>query len=707
MLINLPMRSPSALVAAIVLACTLFFLLSNNEPVRDENEIGKAPVHHAEPAHQCSAGCFEHADSLSPRSASVPAAIGLIWEKSLTAPVSLAITSAAPVAENYQAGTHRTIVLEDGTELEIDVRERFVHADGTVAVSGIIAGTPEGKIHLQWNQRDGFFLGQIEYKNYPVAYEIRRHNKGNYRISRSSITKLVCSEVHGNQVSYGLPGLPDSLNEESEGAGGGGSGGEEGPGLVPALNSHPSATAVVYLDFDGEQVNGTSWGSSITAEPTGYSAAKITEIWSRVASDMQPFDLNVTTEESVYLSAPASRRIRCIVTPSNEWYGSNTAGGVAKLGSFPWSGDTPCWVFSDNLANGSKYIAEACSHEVGHTLGLNHDGKSGTAYYAGHGSGAVGWAPIMGNGYFKNLTQWSKGEYSNATNTQDDLSIITSSGNGFGYRNDDHANQNSGASPLAADSSGAIADTGTIERNDDVDVFAITAGDGDLTISINPETGYGNLDIEAELYDAGGNLVASANPSTTLNAALAVGVSSGDYFLHIRPTGYGTADTGSSDYASLGSYQVSGQIPEVSSPTPYELSVASLPEDQRQTDDDPDGDGYDNLTEHALGTDPGTPSTIASFTSIDPGGPSGFDFLLDLPSDIPADVLYTVEATCTLALNDWLEIADRDSAGNWTGTAQVTEETGPSGKRRFRITESTGGPWTCRFLRVRFSLVTP
>jgi serralysin len=47
-----------------------------------------------------------------------------------------------------------------------------------------------------------------------------------------------------------------------------------------------------------------------------------------------------------------------------------------------------------------KYTAEAISHEVGHTLGLSHDGRitPSEGYYAGHGSGDTGWAPIMGVG---------------------------------------------------------------------------------------------------------------------------------------------------------------------------------------------------------------------------------------------------------------------------------------------------------------------
>ena len=46
---------------------------------------------------------------------------------------------------------------------------------------------------------------------------------------------------------------------------------------------------------------------------------------------------------------------------------------------------------------------EAASHEAGHNLGLSHDGTRKTGYYAGHGD----WAPIMGVGYYREVSQWS------------------------------------------------------------------------------------------------------------------------------------------------------------------------------------------------------------------------------------------------------------------------------------------------------------
>ncbi|WP_216905048.1 zinc-dependent metalloprotease, partial [Synechococcus sp. CCY 9618] len=78
---------------------------------------------------------------------------------------------------------------------------------------------------------------------------------------------------------------------------------------------------------------------------------------------------------------------------------------------------------------GDYSAAATASHEVGHTLGLTHDGAGSTEYYAGHGgTGPTSWGTILGAPYLgddENLTQWSKGEYYGANNSQDDLAVIT------------------------------------------------------------------------------------------------------------------------------------------------------------------------------------------------------------------------------------------------------------------------------------------
>ena len=162
---------------------------------------------------------------------------------------------------------------------------------------------------------------------------------------------------------------------------------------------------------------------------------------------------------------------------STDWFSTEAYGGVAYVGSFTWPSDTPAFVFEDNLFNGSeKHVAEAITHEAGHGLGLEHDGtNAGVEYYTGHGSGATGWAPIMGNGYSRELTQWSKGEYPNANNTEDDLSIITTS-NGFGYRPDDHGDVLTAATALNPAGDTILAGEGIIERNTDRRLFLFRDG---------------------------------------------------------------------------------------------------------------------------------------------------------------------------------------------------------------------------------------
>jgi hypothetical protein len=288
--------------------------------------------------------------------------------------------------------------------------------------------------------------------------------------------------------------------------------------------------------------------------------------------------VNVTTQDPGTAaliksgSGDAAWGIRVVIGGNGSWYGSGY-GGVAYRNSFNYSSDTPTFVFEDNLGNGhDKYTAEAISHEVGHTLGLAHDGTSSTGYYTGHGGGETGWAALMGVGYYQNLTQWSKGEYSGANNTEDDLSKITSL-NGFGYRADDVGNTAGSAATLFV-SGGIVEDSGIIERNTDVDVFVFSTGAGTLSFQGLVAGRGANLDLLLELYDASGQLVASANPYGQLNASFSATVQAGVYYLHVSGTGEGDPlGTGYTDYGSLGSYRLSGSIIESNETFPSYLSI--------------------------------------------------------------------------------------------------------------------------------------
>src|SRR5262245_13618801 len=83
----------------------------------------------------------------------------------------------------------------------------------------------------------------------------------------------------------------------------------------------------------------------------------------------------------------------------------------------------PITLYNDGYATGR--IAD---HESGHGLGLGHDGGSDGGEYF-NGFSAFQWTPLMGNiwpgdRWAQGLFQLSKGEYTSATQTQDDFAII-------------------------------------------------------------------------------------------------------------------------------------------------------------------------------------------------------------------------------------------------------------------------------------------
>ena len=94
---------------------------------------------------------------------------------------------------------------------------------------------------------------------------------------------------------------------------------------------------------------------------------QITEVFNRTVEDYRPFNINITTDSSVFLAAPLNKRIRIIITPTSAWYPG--VGGVSWINSFVWGDDTPGFVFCDRLGpNNAKLVAECCSHEAGHTV---------------------------------------------------------------------------------------------------------------------------------------------------------------------------------------------------------------------------------------------------------------------------------------------------------------------------------------------------
>jgi PKD repeat protein len=344
------------------------------------------------------------------------------------------------------------------------------------------------------------------------------------------------------------------------------------------LHTRPGARRVIYLDFDGHVTRNTSWNSAFTGgadiatpafDTDGNAAAfsdaerrAIQDIWLRVAEDFAPFDVDVTTEDPGVDalirsgSSDTTWGVRvCIGGSSSDWLGQG-AGGIAYINSFGINSDTPCFVFPRSLGNNAKYIAEATSHEIGHTLGLYHSSQSnGTEYYQGHAD----WAPIMGVGYYKAVTQWTRGDYPLSSNSQDNLAVIA------------------GKIPLydpiqltaVPTFSGTTADAGGIlTRRSQVDAYLFEAGAGPVSFTGQVATPSPNAKLSLSLRDANGNLVATGVPSG-MGASLSADVAAGTYTVTVDGVGTGDALTAYTDYGSLGRYRLTGSW---AAPAPVEVN---------------------------------------------------------------------------------------------------------------------------------------
>ncbi|NDV61893.1 hypothetical protein G0Q06_05470 [Puniceicoccales bacterium CK1056] len=382
----------------------------------------------------------------------------------------------------------------------------------------------------------------------------------------------------------------------------------------PVYHSKPGAPYAIYLDFNGGVISGTLWNSNYNSgadydtyiwtkdsDSTTFSDAEqaiIREIWQRISEDYAPFNVNVTTDPSFDPDVTGgSNSIGWILFTRDEDKSGTAmpakgAGGVAWLNVFGSSlyasNYSPALVYADNLGpNVGHFMAEAGSHEMGHNMGLAHDGSSTVEYYAGHGSGETEWAPIMGSSYYENVTTWSKGDYLNANNTQDDINIITGK---VGSDPDVVGDTRASATPLSlvgnsieAPSTeffiGDDSNEGIIQTPTDKDFFSFETSGGPLSITVDPfiseVTQYArgnNLDLKLTLFDSAGNTVAVADPTAEVAASLNLSVTQGAYTISIEGTGSGNPlgdpPSGYTSYGSLGMYFISGTIPQ-------DLSVAS------------------------------------------------------------------------------------------------------------------------------------
>ncbi len=343
--------------------------------------------------------------------------------------------------------------------------------------------------------------------------------------------------------------------------------------LVPSYESLPGSEYVLYIDFDGEVVDGY-WATknngdpidaapfSLDSSPATFNADEvqyINRVWKGVSEDYSMYDVNVTTDRAVYDAASIHKRAQSIVTPTCTWYKTCSSHGVgafpqfgAYAGCSTTCGDySPSWVWPFNNLGAPRheahYVSGAISHEFGHGFWLVHDSiMHPSGYVSEYYSGNSEWYPIMGAQVnVTAISTWSKGEYIGAYNRlnreQDDIVDISQHLN-FRYEQNEA-------------SSGEGTHQGIIGSFDTDDYRFFAKPTDTINISANGiNDDLSNLDVRLQLYSPSGSLVVDANPTSSLNASLTHSpIEQGLY--EIVVSGVGSATPNSYvRYGSIGQY---------------------------------------------------------------------------------------------------------------------------------------------------------
>ena len=447
-------------------------------------------------------------------------------------------------------------------QLEVKVSKRAVGPHGPYQVMSLPG----------YQAQDTFFLsiapgkerGLVQIPSRNLAFEILRNSGGEMAVKEWLFSDRVCASPAPDRslAERGSP-RPTVYTDPERGRAPRGI----DPADVPPLESRPGVVKVFYLDFDGESVPESAWGGPILAPAARMTPNQVRQTWERVCRDFDPFDVNITTIRSVYNAAPETSRIMCVITANDA--AAPGAGGVAYLESFTTdeaSGMKVCWAFIDD---DSKNSAEVISHEIGHTLSLTHDGRlaflgeAREEYFLGHGDGVTGWAPIMGAGYYKNVTQWSRGEYFRANNPEDDLAAIA-------LRLDYLPAAHGGDLASATENTNAVATgfigEGNLLRATNSEVFLLrNLPMGMHTIEVAPFEA-GNLDAKLEILNADGSTNRVVDPEQLLGVrAIFATTNTNALYLKVASAGLGQPTNqnaltgykvGYSTYGSLGRYRL-------------------------------------------------------------------------------------------------------------------------------------------------------
>lgn len=399
------------------------------------------------------------------------------------------------------------------------------------------------------------------------------------------------------------------------------------------LSSSPGSPVTIYLDFDGGELKNTHWNKknnegsmairpfSIDSDEQSLSLkerAVIYNVWAKVSATFAQFDVNVTTvapsAEAISKDSDEDERfgIHVMFTAHELPFSEDChCNGIATMDSATHLSEkslpAPAFVnpiFFDSQENyndkafdfrnvdmASFALFHIAVHEIGHTLGLTHDGSGDKTEYAqpiGGLSFFMGATPLDFNG----MARWSDGSHTNIfgekgrgskENFEDDIAHLE---NILPVRSDDFGNipEESGFAG-SIPNNGKMKIEGVLTNHLDKDWMKIdvkTTAIARIRISPTPHNHQLGANLKIENFNGGVPIgIPNKNPKLTLlgqNAAPGGlfdwnrGKTTDEFFVVLEPGEYFIEAS-----ASSGDPVGPIKVPTYGSLGPWQLEIESYP----------------------------------------------------------------------------------------------------------------------------------